>query len=158
MFKRVQRIQFQFSFLFLFFFWSSKMLFCSLQLFANGHIHSVVSRLINIVKLDVENSNVVLTLSKVVNINVEINNVGSTSYYVVNSIVDIHNVVSTLIWRCPTSERHINLKTTLKQRWNVWWVVSNLNIHARLKAMKKKNFFFIIIDFFFFYKHKYYIK
>ena len=27
--------------------------------------------------------------------------------------------VSTLIWRCKTSQRHINLKTTLKRRWNV---------------------------------------
>ena len=35
----------------------------------------------------------------------------------------VHNVISTLIWNCATSQRHINLKTTLKRRWNVCWVV-----------------------------------
>ena len=47
---------------------------------------------------------------------------------VANSNVEIRNVVSTLIWRCPTSRRRINQKTTLKQRWNVCWVMFNSNI------------------------------
>ena len=43
---------------------------------------------------------------------------------IVNYNVDVHNVVWTLIWRCATSRRHINLKTTLNQRWNVCWVIT----------------------------------
>ena len=79
---------------------------CFFVLFRRGHFHNVVSTFINIVKLDVENNNVFSTLLDVVHVNVE-----------------IHNVVSMLIWRCPTSRRHANQKTTLKQRWNVCWVV-----------------------------------
>ena len=41
---------------------------------------------------------------------------------VVTFNVDVHNVVSTLVWRCTTSRRHINLKATLKRRSNVCWV------------------------------------
>ena len=51
--------------------------------------------------------------------NVEIYNVVSTLLKVVN-----FNVVSTLIWRCATLRRHINLKATLNRRWNVCWVRS----------------------------------
>ena len=69
------------------------------------HIRNVVSTLPNVVKIDVENHNVVSTLSNVVQFN-----------------VDVRNVASTLIWRCATSWRHINLKTTLNRRWNVCWV------------------------------------
>ena len=54
----------------------------------------------------------------------EKHNVVSTLFYVVNFNVDIHNVVSTLIWRCATSRRHINLKATLNGRWNVCWIDS----------------------------------
>ena len=39
--------------------------FCSFQLFENGHIQNVVSTLINILKSDVGDNNIVLTLSKV---------------------------------------------------------------------------------------------
>ena len=92
-----------------------------LYFFSNGHIRNVVSTLPNVVKIDVENDNVVSTLSNVVQFNVEKHNVVSTLFYVVNFNVDIHNVVSTLIWRCATSRRHINLKTTLNRRWNVCW-------------------------------------
>ena len=46
---------------------------------------------------------------------------GSMLFYVVNFNVDIHNLVSTLIWRCAISRRHINLKTALERRWNVFW-------------------------------------
>ena len=53
--------------------------------------------------------NVVLTLPNVVKIVVEKGNIHKT---------DVHKVVSTIIWRCATSPHHINLKTTLKQRWN----------------------------------------
>ena len=79
----------------------------------------------NVVKIDVENDNIVSTLSNVVQFNVEIYNVVWTLLNVVNFNVDIHNVVSTLIWRCVTSLRHINLKTTLNRRWNVCWVGTN---------------------------------
>ena len=106
--------------------WSSKILFCfwieAYIFFSNGHIRNVVSTLPNIVKIDVENGNDISTLSNVVQFNVEKHNVVSTLFYVVNFNVDIHNVVSTLIWRCATSRRHINLKTTLNRRWNVCWV------------------------------------
>ena len=63
-----------------------------LYFFPNGHIRNVVSTLPNIVKIDVENGNVVSTLSNVVQFNVV-----STLFYVVNFNVDIHNVVSTLV-------------------------------------------------------------
>ena len=61
-----------------------------LYFFSNGHIRNVVSTLPNVVKIDVENDNVV-------QFNVEKHNVVSTLFYVVNFNVDIHNVVSTLI-------------------------------------------------------------
>ena len=90
-----------------------------LLFFSNGHIHNVVLTLPNVLKINVENDTVVSTLSNVVQINVEIDNADSTLLNVVNS--DIHNVVSPLIWRCARSRRHINLKPTLKQHWNVFW-------------------------------------
>lgn len=40
------------------------------QLYANSHDRNVVSKLVNVVKLEIENCNVASTLSKVVNINV----------------------------------------------------------------------------------------
>ena len=54
---------------------TSKIFFLSFQLFENCHIDKSVSTLINVVKLDDENSHIVSTLSNVVNINVEIDNV-----------------------------------------------------------------------------------
>ena len=99
--------------------------------FGNGYFHNVVSTLTNVVKLDVEKDITVLTLSNVVHINVEIRNDNSTLFDVVNYNfeiynvdVEIYNVFSALIWRCPTSRRHISQKTTLKQRWKVFWVRS----------------------------------
>ena len=89
--------------------------------FAKGHIHNVVSTLPNVVKPDVENNNIVSTLFDVDHIDVEIHNVDSTLSNVVNFDVEVHSVVSTLIWGCSTSRRLINLKTTLKRRWNVCW-------------------------------------
>ena len=76
----------------------------------------------SVVKINIENDNIVLTFSNVVYINVEIDNVDSTLFNVVNFNVDVQKVVSTLIWHCVTSRRHINLKTMLKRRWNVCWV------------------------------------
>ena len=107
------------------FFLSSKIFFCPIQPFQNGHTHNVVSTLINVVKLDVENNNIVSTLSNVVYINVEKDKVDLTLFNIANFNVDIHNFVSTLIWHCPTSRRHIILTTTLRQRWKVSWVLTN---------------------------------
>ena len=64
-------------------------------------------------------------LPNVVQINFEIDNVDSAFIDVVNSNVDVRNIVSTLIWRCTTSRRHINLKPMSKQRWNVCWAYPN---------------------------------
>ena len=82
-----------------------------LNSFSNGHICNVVSTLSNVVKIDVEN----------VQFNVDIYNVVSMLLNVVSFNVDVLNVVSALIWRCATSRRHINLKTKLNRRWNVFW-------------------------------------
>ena len=78
-----------------------------LTFFWNGHIRNVVSTLANLNQFNVEIHNVVSKLLNVVNFN-----------------VDVHNIVSTLIWRCATSRRHINLKTTLNRRWNACWDVN----------------------------------
>ena len=86
-------------------------------------------------EINVGNDNIVLTLSNVAQINFEIDNIDSTLFNVVNFKFDIRNIVSTLIWRCTMSQRHINLKTTLKQRWNVYWVhfgfVNDSPMHTR---------------------------
>ena len=74
--------------------------------FSNGHIRNVVSTLSNVVQFDVE-IHVFSTLLNIVNYN-----------------VDVHNLVWMLIWRCATLRRHINLKTTLNQRWNVCWNIT----------------------------------
>ena len=89
--------------------------------FAKGHIHNVVSTLPNVVKPDVENNNVVSMLFDVDHIDFKIHNVDSTLFNVVNFDVKVQSVVSTLIWCCSTSRRRINLKATLKRRWNVCW-------------------------------------
>ena len=126
------------------FFWKLKNIFCSFELFENGHIHNVVSTLTNVVKRDVENNKIVSTLPNVVNIKVEIENVDSTLFNVVNFNVDIKNVVSTLIWRCPTSRRHIILTTTLSQLWNICWVLKNVakRLHNFVRFIKLKTYIF----------------
>ena len=95
----------------------------TLIFFSNGYIP-------NIVKIDVENNNVVSMLLNVVNYN-----------------VDVHNVVSTMIWRCATWQRHINLKTTLNRRWNVCWVfwktsqnsqINTRTSHPEVFCLKKR--------------------
>ena len=67
-----------------------------------------------------------LKMTTLLQINVEIDNVDvdSTLFSVINSYVDVRNVVSTLIWRCATSRCYIILWTTLKQRWCVYWVLT----------------------------------
>ena len=102
-----------------------------LVFFSNGHIRNVVSTLPTDVKIDVENDNVVSMLSNVVQFNVEIQNVVSILLNVVNYNVDVHNVVSTMILRCATSRRQINLKTTLNRRSNICWVGYNDDDIAR---------------------------
>ena len=91
------------------------MLFCSFQLFGNGHIHNVVSTLINVVKLNVENNSIVST---VVFINVEIDNVDLALFNIVNFNVDIHNFASTLILTLSdvgtSYHPNSNVETTLK--------------------------------------------
>ena len=77
--------------------WSSKIFFCSSQLFENGHIHNVVLTLINVMKLGVEDNNIISTLSNVVNINVQRDKVDLTLSNVVN--------------------RYTLINTTLFQRW-----------------------------------------
>ena len=98
--------------------------------FGNGYFHNVVCTLTNVVKLDFEKDITVSTLSNVVHINVEIRNDNSTLFDVFNYNVEINNGFSALIWRWPTSRRHINQKTTLKQRWKVFWVKS-VNLASR---------------------------
>ena len=93
--------------------------------FLNGHICNVVLTLPNVMKIYVENDNVVWTLSNIVQFNVEKHIVASTIFNVVNFNVDVHNAGSTLIWRCPTSRRYINLKPTLNRHWNICWAYSS---------------------------------
>ena len=52
----------------------------------------------NVVKIDVENDNVVQTLSNMVQFNVEKHNVVSTLFNVVNFNDDVHNVVSAMTY------------------------------------------------------------
>ena len=92
--------------------------------FWNGHIRNVISTLLNVAKIDVENDNVVSAFSNVVQFNVKIHNSVPTLLNVVNISVGVRNVVSTLIWRCATSQRHINLKATLNRHWNVCWEIT----------------------------------
>ena len=66
----------------------------------------------------------------------------TTLLNVVDFNVDVCNVVSTLIWRCATSRRHINLKATLNRRWNVCWAVSLTtlrNVFFNLKFQMSKH-------------------
>ena len=109
-----------------YFVWSSKIFFCSFQLFENSHIHNVASTLINVMKLYVENNSIVSTLSNVANINVERDKVDLTLFNIVNFNVDIRKVISTLIWHCSTWRCHIALTTTLRLPWKVSWVSTNV--------------------------------
>ena len=106
------------------FFDTRKYCFWSFELFKNRHIHYFSSMLIKVVKLQVENINILSTLPNVVNINVD--NVDSTLFNVVNFNVDIRKVVFTLIWQIPTSQCYITLIATLRKPWYVCWVLKNV--------------------------------
>ena len=122
-----------------------KNIFLLFSLFENGHIHNVVSTLINAVKLDIGNKSIVLTLSNVVKINIETDKVDLTLFKFIHFNVDIiHNIVSTLIWHCPTFRRHITLTITLRPRSKIFLVVTNAarRLHNLLKFMKLKTYIF----------------
>ena len=88
---------------------------------------TLFTTLCNVAKIDNENLNAVSTLSHFVQINTEKivqHNIVLTLFNVINLNVD--NVNSTLIWHFPMSRHHINLRTTLKQSWNICWVLSLL--------------------------------
>ena len=109
-----------------------KNFFFSFQLFEDGHIHNVVSTLINVMKLYVENKSIVPTLHNVVNINIDL-----TLFN-----VDIHDVVSTLIWYYPTLRRHMTLRATLEPHWKVSWVSKNVTkrLHNFVRFIKLKTY------------------
>ena len=79
------------------FFEAQKYFFCSFQLFEIGHILIVVSTLINVMKLDVENNSIVLTSPDVVNINIEITTMlrprRKVSWVLTNIAKRLHNFV-----------------------------------------------------------------
>ena len=126
------------------FFLCSKISFCYFQLFKNGHIENLASKLISVVKLDVQSNNTVSTLSNVVNINIEKGNVCLTLLNLVNFNVFMHNIVSLLIWYCPTSRSHITITTTFRQCLNVFWVFKNVakSLHTFVKLIKLKTYIF----------------
>ena len=101
--------------------WSSKILFCfewRLNFFFEMVIFpAFFSTLPSVVKI-----------ANIVRLNVELHNVVATLLNTVNFNVYVHKVVSTLISRCATSLHHINLKTTLNQRWNVCWEIKKSSI------------------------------
>ena len=124
------------------FFLKLKNIFCSFQLFEKGYTYNIVSTLINsTLKLDVENNS---TTNNTTDVYVETSNVDLTLFNVVNFNVDINNFVSTLIWHCPTSQRHITLTTILRPRWNVSWILNNIakRLHNFLKFVKFKTYIF----------------
>ena len=67
------------------------------------------STLLNVVKLNVENSSVASTLCQFVQIKVD--NVDSALFNVVDFKINVYNIVSAWPWRSPASRRHINLKS-----------------------------------------------
>ena len=69
--------------------------------------------------------------------NGHIHNVVSTLFNVANSDVDVH-VVSTLIWRCPTLWRHINLRTTLKLHFANYFTLLKAKMANPLSANPTK--------------------
>ena len=110
------------------------------QLVENDYIHNIVLTLINVVKLEAENNNIISTPSNFVNINVwiwscdvrksQINfestvngqcqqwNLQLSNHYCKFQRWHTRNVVSSLIWLFPMLQLHITLKkivqTTLK--------------------------------------------
>ena len=124
------------------FFLKLKNVFCSFQLFEKVYTYNIVSTLINsTLKLDVENNS---TTNNTTDVYVETSNVDLTLFNVVNFNVDINNFVSTLIWHCPTSQRHITLTTILRPHWNVPWILNNIakRLHNFVKFVKFKTYIF----------------
>ena len=73
-----------------------KNIFLLFSTFWKGHIYNIVLTLINVIKLDAENSSIVSTLSNIVNINVEIDSVDLTLSNVATSYHRNRNVETTL--------------------------------------------------------------
>ena len=76
--------------------------------------------------------------------NGHIHNVRLTLFNVLNFNIDIVNVVSTLIWHRLKSRRHVLLKTTLRPRWKVSWVLTNVakRLYSFVKLIKLKIYLF----------------
>ena len=73
-----------------------KNIFLLFSIFWKGHIYNIVLTLINVIKLDAENSIIVSTLSNIVNINVKIDRVDLTLSNVATSYHRNRNVETTL--------------------------------------------------------------
>ena len=85
--------------------------------FSNGQIRNIVSTLLNVLKIDVENHNAVSTLSNNVQFNVKIHNVVSTLLNVVNYNADVHNVATSY-------QPKNNVAPTLKCLLGSIWLVN----------------------------------
>ena len=75
---------------------AQKYFFLLFSTFWKGHIYNIVLTLINVIKLDAENSSIVSTLSNIVNINVEIDSIDLTLSNVATSYHRNRNVETTL--------------------------------------------------------------
>ena len=70
--------------------------------------------MVNVVKVDIENDNVILTMSNVSNINVEIYNFDRTLFSVANFNVDVPKTDLTLTENATSYQHNNNIETTSK--------------------------------------------